>query len=54
MAAEGIYKNGDQKKKYVVASINKYLNDHNIKVSDEQINHAIESVIEISKNVNKK
>lgn len=54
IAAEGIYKSGDQKKKYVIASINKYLNDNDIKVENEQIEQIIESVILVSKNINNK
>lgn len=41
--AEGYYKNGEQKKKYVLSSIHAFLSQNNISISDEQLDEMIES-----------
>lgn len=51
--AEKYYKKGDQKKKYVVTNISIFLMDNNIQIEEEVINQIIESVISISKSINK-
>ena len=51
--AEGYYASGEQKKKYVVSNIQSFLNQNNINISDEVIDTIIESVINLSKNINR-
>lgn len=52
--AEGYYKNGDQKKKYVLSSSHAFLSQNNINISDEQLNIMIETVISLTKTINNK
>ncbi|MDY0339211.1 MAG: phage holin, LLH family [Acholeplasmataceae bacterium] len=51
--AENNYTKGDQKKKYVVSNINKFLIEQNIKMDDKVIDEIIESIISITKQINK-
>ena len=51
--AENNYTKGDQKKKYVVSNINKFLIEQNIKIDDKVIDEIIESIISITKQINK-
>lgn len=50
--AENNYKNGEQKKKYVIAHIGAFLTQENLAIEEEVINQIIESVISVSKNIN--
>ncbi len=52
IVAEANYKNGNQKKKYVITHIGLFLAKGNLQIEDEVINQIIESVISISKNIN--
>ncbi|WP_157869967.1 phage holin, LLH family [Paracholeplasma brassicae] len=51
--AEGYYTSGEQKKKYVLSNIQSFLKQNNISISDEVIDAIIESVIKVSKSINK-
>lgn len=51
--AEKNYTKGDQKKKYVVSNISKFLIEQNIKIDDKVIDEIIESIISITKQINK-
>lgn len=51
--AENNYTKGDQKKKYVVSNINQFLIEQNIKIDDKVIDEIIESIISITKQINK-
>lgn len=51
--AEKNYTKGDQKKKYVVSNTSKFLIEQNIKIDDKVIDEIIESIISITKQINK-
>ena len=50
--AENNYTDGSKKKKYVIASVNTYLKQNNIKFDMQLIDKMIETVIDVSKNIN--
>lgn len=50
--AEANYKNGDQKKKYVISSINTFLTENNIQFDIGLIEDMIESIIKLTKSIN--
>ncbi len=52
IVAESSYKDGDKKKKYVIASVNTYLKQNNIKFDMQLIDSMIETVIDVSKKIN--
>ena len=51
--AEKNYTKGDQKKKYVIASINQYLLDQKITIDLDTVDGIIESIIDVSNQINK-
>jgi hypothetical protein len=51
--AEKNYQNGDQKKKYVLSNIHTYMSKMKVNVNESEINGIIESIIDISKQINK-
>src|SRR5690554_5772097 len=53
ITAESSYSKGEQKKKYVIASINQFLLDNNLSIEKEAIDKIIESIIDVSNNINK-
>lgn len=52
--AENNYKNGDQKKKYVIANMNTFLVENNIDFDIELVAAMIESIIKLTKSINNK
>lgn len=52
--AENNYKNGDQKKKYVIANINTFLIENKIDFDIELVTDMIESIIKLTKSINNK
>lgn len=52
IAAETIYTKGEQKKKYVVASIHAFLDEKKIHIENDKIESIIESFIDITKKIN--
>jgi len=54
ITAEKNYEKSEQKKKYVLAATHQYLLDNKFEISEEKINKIIESIIDISNNINKK
>lgn len=52
--AENNYKNGDQKKKYVIANVNTFLVENNINFDIELVANMIESIIKLTKSINNK
>ena len=52
--AENNYKNGDQKKKYVIANINTFLVESKIDFDIGLVTDMIESIIKLTKSINNK
>lgn len=53
IVAENNYIKGEQKKKYVITGITRFINQNNFYIEPDKIENIIESIIDLSKKINK-